>query len=98
MNEQLREVMELVSQINSVDMLRSINELVVTRIKSINHLDGFKVKIELKVGDRVSWQSRRRGCETFGTIVKKNRTRAVVRSDEGLSWNVPFTMLSKVTL
>ena len=52
------------------------------------------VKYDLNRGDIVEIDSPRRELKEEGTIVKVNRTRAVVNIN-GMKWNVPFSLITK---
>ena len=49
------------------------------------------LKYVLRPGDRIRTNSNK---IPTGTIVKVNRTRAVVKDDNGQQWTVPLTMIS----
>ena len=85
-----KELLEDLMQIRDINELRLIRSAISDRIKDI----GGMVKYELNIGDLVIIDSPRRGTQEEGTIVKINRTRAVVIID-GKQWNVPFSMIQK---
>ena len=55
---------------------------------------GSAIKYYLDKGDKVVLDSPRRELKEEGTIVKVNRTRAVVNIN-GKQWNVPFALINK---
>lgn len=82
-------------------------------VKLINHKRSHEAMLKslsFKVGDKVSFNSKRSG-RMVGEIVKINRTRAVVAVQVNgvinksiplsmvstIKWNVPFSMLTKVS-
>tara|TARA_Y100000310_G_scaffold176513_1_gene176654 strand:+ start:268 stop:537 length:270 start_codon:yes stop_codon:yes gene_type:complete len=84
---------ELILEINKVvdkSDLRILRNVISDRIKVI----GSMVKYDLDRGDIVEIDSSRRELKGEGTIVKVNRTRAVVNIN-GKEWNVPFSMITK---
>ena len=78
----------------STDDLRTLNEQVVSTIKFKRTQEGSLVKNTLSVGDTVQFTGKR-GAVLTGELIKKNRTKAVVRVDF-TQWTVPFSMLSLV--
>ena len=85
-----KELIETLIQMNDLDELRLIQSAVRDRIKEV----ASAIKYDLDKGDKVIIDSPRRELKEEGTIVKVNRTRAVVNID-GTSWNVPFSMITK---
>ena len=84
---------ELILEINKVvdrSDLRILRNVINDRIKVI----GSMVKYDLNRGDIVEIDSPRRELKEEGTIVKVNRTRAVVNIN-GMKWNVPFSLINK---
>ena len=84
---------ELILEINTmVDKsdLRILRDVVNDRIKMVGQM----VKYSLDRGDIVMVEGGRKLEKDEGTIVKINRTRAVVNIN-GKQWNVPFSMITK---
>ena len=84
---------ELMLEINTmVDKsdLRILRDVVNDRIKMVGQM----VKYSLDRGDIVMVEGGRKLDKDEGTIVKVNRTRAVVNIN-GTDWNVPFSMITK---
>ena len=84
---------ELILEINKVvdkSDLRILRSVINDRIKVI----GSMIKYDLNKGDIVKVDSPRRELKEEGTIVKVNRTRAVVNIN-GIKWNVPFALINK---
>ena len=88
--------------------LHELNHLVVGLIKHTLAHQAFALSLKFKVGDKVSFSSKRVGRKV-GEIVKVNRTKAVVAVKQAfgnspaalavastVKWNVPFSMLTKV--
>ena len=97
-NPKVNEIMSLVNSLTSVEEVHQVNDMVVAKIRAINSMRNQMGQYTFQVGDAVKWQSGKRGRgEMRGELIKKNRTRAVVRV-EGTSgtWAVPFNMLEKV--
>ena len=84
-----KELIETLIQMNDLDELRLIKSVIDDKMKSL----GLTIKYDLAKGDLVTVKSRSKNNEE-GTIVKVNRTRAVVNIN-GTSWNVPFSMITK---
>ena len=84
---------ELILEINTmVDKsdLRILRDVVNDRIKMVGQM----VKYSLDRGDIVMVEGGRKLDKDEGTIVRLNRTRAVVNIN-GKEWNVPFSMITK---
>ena len=84
---------ELILEINDmydVSNLRILRNVINDRMKTV----GSMIKYKLNKGDIVVVDSPRKELKEEGTIVKVNRTRAVVNIN-GTSWNVPFSMITK---
>ena len=76
--------------------LRELNTSVVDAIKFKRQQEGNSVKRTLSVGDTVEFTNTKRGSVETGTIVKKNRTKAIVQLDgDHRHWTIPFSMLRK---
>ena len=89
MSIERKELLMQLMQIRDLDELRLIRSAINDRIKEV----GSAIKYDLDKGDIVIVNSPRKNNEE-GTIVKVNRTRAVVNIN-GTSWNVPFSMITK---
>ena len=84
---------ELILEINvmtSKKDLRILKSVIDDRLKMVGHM----VKYSLDRGDIVMVEGGRKIGKEEGTIVKLNRTRAVVNIN-GTDWNVPFSMITK---
>ena len=84
---------ELILEINTMVSkkdLRILKSVIDDRLKIIGHM----VKYSLDRGDIVMVEGGRKIGKEEGTIVKLNRTRAVVNIN-GKQWNVPFSMITK---
>ena len=84
---------ELILEINTMVSkkdLRILKGVIDDRLKMIGHM----VKYSLDRGDIVMIDGGRKLDKDEGTIVKVNRTRAVVNIN-GKQWNVPFSMITK---
>ena len=82
---------EIERQINLIEDSREL-DAVYGFVKDRRRTLGNKLKRTLNVGDRVAINNGR-GIDE-GTVIKINRTRAVVEMRGG-SWNVPFSMITK---
>lgn len=84
---------ELILEINTIvdkSDLRILRDVVSDRIKMVGQM----VKYSLDRGDIVMVEGGRKLDKDEGTIVRLNRTRAVVNIN-GKEWNVPFSMITK---
>ena len=90
MSIERKELLMTLMQIRNLNELRLIRSAINDRIKEV----GSAIKYDLNKGDKVVIDSPRRELKEEGTIVKVNRTRAVV-SIEGKQWNVPFALINK---
>ena len=79
-----------INLVHDITDLRILREVVSDRIKLI----GSEIKYSLDRGQLVNVKSKHK-TET-GTIDKVNRTRAVVNIN-GKLWNVPFTLITKIS-
>ena len=84
---------ELILEINAMVSkkdLRILKSVIDDRLKMVGHM----VKYSLDRGDIVIVEGGKKVKKEEGTIVKLNRTRAVVNIN-GTEWNVPFSMITK---
>ena len=84
---------ELILEINTMVSkkdLRILKSVIDDRLKMVGHM----VKYSLDRGDIVIVEGGKKVKKEEGTIVKLNRTRAVVNIN-GTEWNVPFSMITK---
>ena len=84
---------ELILEINvmtSKKDLRILKSVIDDRLKIVGHM----VKYSLDRGYIVIVEGGKKVKKEEGTIVKLNRTRAVVNIN-GIDWNVPFSMITK---
>lgn len=84
----------------SYDELRRLNSSVVDNLKFLREREGAQKKRSLTLNSRVQFTGKR-GDVIQGTLIKKNRTKAVVSVEAPGSalptqWTVPFNMLSEV--
>jgi len=82
-------ISHIMTKMTDTDELNHLKKVINMRRKSI----ASNLKNVLVPGDRVYVEGDR---VTAGFIEKVNRTKAIVRADDGQSWNVPLTMI-KVT-
>ena len=87
---ELEKLMLEINQIADKHELRILRNVVSDRLKVVGHM----VKYSLDRGDIVMIEGGRKIGKEEGTIVKVNRTRAVVNIN-GKEWNVPFSMITK---
>ena len=87
--EQDKLILEINQMVSKKD-LRILKSVIDDRLKMIGHM----VKYSLDRGDIVMVEGGRKIGKEEGTIVKLNRTRAVVNIN-GKQWNVPFSMIAK---
>lgn len=92
------DIFEQVTQImnNGADEqdLLNVNKWIILRLKAIRASKNMVAAATLKVGMIVEWNGRR-GYHK-GEVIKINRTRAQVKEDRFMTWNVPMTMLKIV--
>jgi len=87
--EQDKLILEINTMVSKKD-LRILKSVIDDRLKMVGHM----VKYSLDRGDIVTIEGGRKLGKEEGTIVKLNRTRAVVNIN-GTDWNVPFSMITK---
>ena len=90
MSIERKELLMQLMQIRDLNELRLIRSAINDRIIEV----GSAIKYDLGKGDKVVIDSPRRELKEEGTIVKVNRTRAVVEMN-GTKWNVPFALITK---
>tara|TARA_R110002020_G_scaffold283411_1_gene499154 strand:+ start:167 stop:466 length:300 start_codon:yes stop_codon:yes gene_type:complete len=87
-DELVENITESIRKITNTNCLRTIQK----EIKEQKAYIGRKIGNQLQRGDDVRVNGTN-GIE-HGTIVKVNRTRAIVNIDD-MHWNVPFSMITK---
>ena len=80
----------------TAEELLILNKVIVSKLKAERTVGAAIVKAQLEVGMTVEW-SGKKGFQR-GTIVKINRTKAVIDTNTGMmgNWIVPMTMLKIV--
>ena len=82
------------------DELKQLNQSVVSNMKFLSERQGAQKKRSLVLNSQVQF-TQRGGQVLQGTLIKKNRTKAVVSVETPgkrfpTQWTVPFSMLSEV--
>jgi|TARA_R100001530_G_C4273141_1_gene143627 DNA phosphorothioation-dependent restriction protein DptG len=89
-----------IESITDEETLREIQTILHNQFDVLRSQKTARVKAKLKVGDRIqTTEGKKNDKGIIGTIVKMNRTRAVVHKDgdsEWHNWNVPFSLISKI--
>tara|TARA_Y100001963_G_scaffold54780_1_gene76655 strand:- start:2953 stop:3219 length:267 start_codon:yes stop_codon:yes gene_type:complete len=83
----VNEITKQIMMMDNTDDLHHITRMIKMRREDLAR----DLKYVLRPGDRIKTDSSR---IPTGTIVKVNRTKAVVRDDNGQQWTVPLTMIS----
>ena len=83
----VNDITKQIMMINNTDDLNHIKRMLKMRREDLAR----DLKYALIPGDRIKTDSNR---IPSGTIVKVNRTKAVVRDERGQQWTVPLTMIS----
>ena len=83
----VNEITKHIMMMDNTDDLHHITRMIKMRRQDLAR----DLKYALMPGDRLKTDSSR---IPTGTIVKVNRTKAVVRDDNGQQWTVPLTMIS----
>ena len=83
----VNEITKHIMMMDNTDDLHHITRMIKMRRQDLAR----DLKYALMPGDRIKTDSSR---IPTGTIVKVNRTKAVVRDDNGQQWTVPLTMIS----
>ena len=83
----VNDITKQIMMINNTDDLNHIKRMLKMRREDLAR----DLKYALIPGDRIKTDSNR---IPTGTIVKVNRTKAVVRDERGQQWTVPLTMIS----
>ena len=83
----VNEITKHIMMMDNTDDLHHITRMIKMRREDLAR----DLKYALMPGDRIKTDSNR---IPTGTIVKVNRTKAVVRDDNGQQWTEPLTMIS----
>ena len=83
----VNEITKHIMMMDNTDDLHHITKMIKMRRQELSR----DLKYVLRPGDRVKTDSSKLPT---GTIVKVNRTKAVIRDDNGQQWTVPLTMIS----
>ena len=86
--QEMWQIEKSISGLNSLEDLRHIKSVIMDKITLVAKSNARKLKPDMKV--KISGSNRLEK----GTIIKVNRTRAVVDVD-GIQWTVPFSMLTE---
>ncbi len=89
----------LLESIETDDDLLVVNDTVISYIKERRRIAGVKESLKYKRGDRVTWNTRKRGYGNpviEGTVIRVNQKTLSVDADNGKKWRVPYTMVKKV--
>ncbi|MDD4989635.1 MAG: hypothetical protein PHV42_04395 [Candidatus Pacebacteria bacterium] len=73
--------------------LVAINRYLAGIIKQNRKIENSSKAFEFQVGDHVSFENR--GCAHTGSIIKVKNIKAIVETEFGHHWDVPFRMLTK---
>lgn len=76
----------------SLAELRQLNNTIVTLIKAKRNLDTAIKKQQIGIGDIVTLNSPKYADKTF-TIVKVNRTKAVIKDIQGRRYDCPISLI-----
>ena len=79
-------------EVMSLQDLRNLNNTIVTIIKSKRNLDAAIKKQQIGIGDVVTLNSPKYADKTF-TIVKVNRTKAVIKDIQGRRYDCPISLI-----
>ena len=83
----VNEITKQIMMMDNTDDLKHIRRIIKMRREDLAR----DLKYALRPGDRIRTDSNR---IPTGTIVKVNRTKAVVKDDKGQRWTVPLTMIT----
>ena len=75
--------------------LSELNSFIVARLKERRSFNAALKRRTLAEGDKVSWNGREGYTE--GTIVRIKRKKAICSVGYGRNWDVPLSMLTKVS-
>jgi hypothetical protein len=97
----MQDVLDFISDQNEVDQ-KKIYEYAVDCVKESRRKNSVMLSLNFKVGQRVSWTSRKYGKKVFGEIKKLNTKTAIVLQDPGIGiptgllaprWKVDYSFL-----
>ncbi|MFH1778202.1 MAG: hypothetical protein ABH952_11710 [Candidatus Omnitrophota bacterium] len=75
--------------------LIELNHRIIERLKFLASMRNYHKMMEFNVGEKVSFEPMGSGKQT-GTLVKYNKKTVTVITEDGIHWNVPPHLLSKV--
>lgn len=97
---QITTIASCIESITDEHTLKEIQTILHNQFDIIRLQRTARVKAKLKIGDRIqTTEGKKNDKGIIGTIVKMNRTRAVVHKDgdpEWHNWNVPFSLINKI--
>jgi hypothetical protein len=100
MNKEVRDKLhEVLESVESDNDLLAVNDAVISYINERRRIAAVKESLKYKKGDRVTWNTRRRGYGNpvvEGTVMRVNQKTLSIDTDEGKKWRVPYTMVKKV--
>ena len=79
----------------SIDQLIDLNEAICQRIDELREREAIQTLQQLRLGQTVSFHSRKSG-PVLGTLIKVNRKTVIVASEDGRQWKVPISMVKPV--
>ena len=93
-------ILEQIGKINDKEQLKAINHIVCERIRQMQDLEGKIASTRFSVGDKVWFNSKKRGGRQDGTITKINQKTAnvIVKEPFPVTWKVYFQHLNKSSI
>ena len=77
--------------------LITLNHRIVARLRFFNQMRAHSDMLEFRIGDRVTFQSSGAG-QVDGMLTRYNKKTVTVITEDGRQWNVPPSLLRKVTV
>lgn len=90
---EINEILTAVHGLASRAELKQVSDAIRIRWRDLNTIEAIEAKSQLRIGQRVKWAGKKSGITT-GTIRRIKKVRAEVENDkDGLTWDIPLTML-----
>lgn len=94
----IKQIVNEIVKLDSEDDLRMVFEAYRDRAKEVRVQKDFAARAKFKAGDKVFFDSKKRGRRIVGKIKKVNWSRCEIEEEgvNGLLWTVPLSMLNPV--
>ena len=91
-NTNMQAILDSISAVDTIGDLKALNRLVVQRIRAVDSQRQSSAAVQLCIGQRVEFKTRRRGT-IEGVITKINKMTVKIRTDADVVWTVSPTLV-----